>query len=530
MKDLPSSEKIWKWLLGFFLLNLLLRLAFISWHPAVYTDSVYYMTALERVEGTFILPGYPFFLRLLKRVVGDPLIAGRLTSIIAGALGVLPLIGIARIVSGKRAAIFSAALYTVSPLIFRWSLRIFPHSLYALFVLLCVYGIFKCAQTGNGLFLGLGIFSGGLAALTYPTGLVLVPPAAAAAAGFFIAALFREKKVKAWLIVFPLAAAFLVLAFFFLPGLKERLQSVLGLVLSVFPVSLPGPILLWQGLFSLGALAVLLLGLFYLLPRGLKPWSGWWLKPLVLLMIVASFSAFAFLHVWQKYLAKSDWYQEGMRTSWRSLGTRGTDWLVHYLYSYPWILTYPVALLAVIGFAVIVVRARRHPLALIWAVFSLYFFASITVVLVINKWWTPRYQYELVPAGLIFAGVGIDAIFSRRKLRRLGIAALVICLLSSAVFTGLVLRWSRDSFADISRLSLYVRDRFPGRTIYTDETLKAIFFANRPLRGYTTSTRGNLKTGDLGLLPGWHTNLETDRRFRTRLLDLEIVIREEANI
>ncbi len=530
MNNLDNVGKIWKWLTGFFLLNLVLRLAFLFWHPAVYTDSVYYMTALERIQGTFILPGYPFFLRLLNRLVGDSLVSGRLVSILAGALSVLPLMGIARIVSGKRAAIFSAALYTVSPLVFRWSLRIFPHAQYALFVLLCFYGILKCLPTGNSLFLALGIFSGGLAALTYPTGLVLVPPAAAAAAVFLIAALFRERKVKTALIVFPLALALLAVAFFYLPGLKEMLQPVIDQVLAVFPVKIPGPILLRQ--YGLAALALMgaLLGLFYLFPRkNISP--RWWMRPLVLLLMVVSFSAFVFLHVWQKYLAKSNWYGEGMKVSWQSIQTRGMDWLVHYLYSYPWILTYPVALLALAGLLVLIVRARKSSAALSYALLYLYFFAAITFVLVVNKWWTPRYQYELVPAGLILGGVGIDAIYATRKIRWLGIASLVLCLLASSVFTGLVLVYQRDSFADISRLSLYVRDRFPGRSLYTDETLKAGFFAKpRPLRGYTNSTRGNLKVGDLVMLHGWHTNLETEKRYMGRLYDVEIIHKEHADI
>lgn len=530
MNDLTQNGRMGRWLLGFFLLNLALRLAFISWHPAVYTDSVYYMTALERIEGTFILPGYPFFLRLLKKVVGDPLIAGRLTSIIAGALGVLPLMGIARIVSGKRAAIFSAALYTVSPLIFRWSIRIFPHAVYALFVLLCFYGIFKCLKTGGSLFLALGIFSGGLAALTYPTGLVLVPPAAAAATVFFIAALFREKKVRAALVVFPAAAALLAAAFFYLPILRETLGPLADQVLAAFPVQIPGPIALRHCVLSLLALAGALLGLFFLFPRKEVP-PRWWLRPLVLLLIVVSFSAFAFLHVWQKYLARSDWYQEGMRTSWQSMGTRGMDWLVHYLYSYPWILTYPVALFSLGGLCVLIVRARRSTSALAYAFLCLYFFAAITFVLVINKWWTPRYQYELVPVGVILAGVGLDALFSSRAPRLLSGAALVFCLLASAAFTGLVLVYQRDSFADISRLSRYVRDRFPGRALYTDETLKAGFFAKpRPLRGYTNSTRGNLPVGALVMLHGWHTNLQTEKRYLDRLYEIELVHKEKAEI
>ncbi len=78
-----------KWVIILFGTNLVFRLVFIGWHPAVYTDSIDYMTALDRVRGTIILPAYPFALKSLNHLTGDLQLAGRLVSIVFAALAVL---------------------------------------------------------------------------------------------------------------------------------------------------------------------------------------------------------------------------------------------------------------------------------------------------------------------------------------------------------------------------------------------------------------------------------------------------------
>ncbi len=520
MKLFRQNEKGLRWVAAVFLFNLVSRLVLIYWHPATYTDSILYMNALDQVRGTIILPAYPFAILMLRRIGADPLLAGRLVSILAASLAVFPLYGLTRSVYEKRAALFTILLYAVSPLIFRWSLRIFPHSLYSLFVLLFLYGIFKYSETGREEFLAGGIFLGGLAVLTYPTGLVLVPVAVIAALGYLGGDLLREKRFRLWAGGFPAGLILLGIIFFALPAFRIQLRGNTAQFLNLFPVKLPASSASVQLAFLGGAWLVLSLAILYCIPTGGK---GWYRRPLLLIALTASFSSYVFLHVWQKYLARSFWYQRGMLTSYRSLAGRWELWLTHYLYSYPYIIVYPVALAALLGLIWTGFRARRLPRRWFWLAFYVYFLVGTFYALVVNKWWTPRYQYTLAVLALVPAGYGLSRLWGLKKPRWIGPLALILCLGGSLVSTSFVLYWSRDSFADISRSSLYLKDHFPDRRIFTDELLKTGFWAKRPLRGYTRRTWKSLRANDILVLHGWHTNLRTEFRYLKRFYELKVL-------
>ena len=519
-----------KWVVLIFLLNLVLRLLLVSWHSACYTDSIYYMTALKGIRGTFILPGYPFALLILRWIVGDPELAGRLVSMIAASLVVFPLYGLARIIYDHRSALFTIMLYTVSPLIFRWSLRIFPHALFSLFVVLSLYLIFQYVKVGKVGFLVSGIFIGGLAALTYPNGIILFPVAVFAVLAYFLKVIINEHRGRMWGITWVGGYALLCIVFYAWPVFHSRSLFYLSQVLNIFPVKLPGPRNIWALVFILGVWTILSLLGNFLLPFG-KAVRGWWYKrPAALISLGLGFGSYVFLYVWQRYLARSFWYQKGMETSWLSVGRRWDAWLIHYLYSYPYILTYPVAIFVFLGVIITIIRARKNTRLWFWLAFYSYFFAGVSYALVVNKWWTPRYQYSLLPFALIFAGFGLSFLFSIRKLRWLGIVSLSLCLAGSMIFTALVLYWSRDSFGDIKRTALYIKDNYPGRNLYTDQGAKTGFWSKRRLRGYKRARSSSLKAGDIVLLAGWHTNLNTEYAYLNRFFQTEILHRENSTI
>ncbi len=521
-----------KWVLTLFGLNLLARLIFINWYPAVYTDSVDYMTALERVRGTIILPAYPFALKSLHHLTGDLQLAGRLVSIIFASLAVFPLFGLARAVYNRRAALFTILFYTASPLIFRWSLRVFPHGMYSFFVLLFLYGIFRSFEVCAPWWLAAGVFSGGVAILTYPTGLVLVPVAACSVFLYFLLAGVRERSFRLLFLFFLAGWVLLALGFLFLPGAESPVVSAYDFLLGFFPVSLPGPELLIRLLFLGAGWGLLFLVGSYLLPAAGRK-AGWiWTRSLALLALVASAGSYVFLHVWQHHLAMSTWYQEGMRTSMRSLAGRWELWLRYYLAAYPYVLVYPVAVLAGIGLVLTVIRARRRAILRGWLAFFLYFFVVYFYTLVVNKWWTPRYLYMVVVVTLPLAGYGADTLIRTRKraLRGAGWAVFALSLAASVVFTGFVLYWSRDSFADIRRSAGYVRENLSGRRVYSSELRKVGWWAKTPMIGYTQHSRGRVRPGDYVLLVGWHTNLNTELRYLASRYPLREVNRERAEI
>lgn len=521
-----------KWVLSLFGANLILRLILIGWYPAVYTDSLDYMTALDRVRGTIILPAYPFALKSLNHLTGDLQLAGRLVSIVFASLALFPLFGLARIVYNRRAALFTVLFYTCSPLIFRWSLRVFPHGMYSFFVLFFLYGIFRAFEIRSPWWLAAGVFSGGVAVLTYPTGLVLVPVAVSAVFLYLLLAAAREGFLRRILLVFPAGWVLLALGVLFLPAVEGGVVSSLDFLLGFFPVNLPGPPLAPQAAFLAAGWGLILLGIFYLAPAPGRRRGWWYRRPLELVALVISAGPYLFLHVWQHHLAMSTWYQEGMRTSMRSLAGRWEVWLGYYLRAYPYVLVYPVAVLAGIGLVLALVSAVRNPLRRGWAVFVLYFLAGYFYTLVVNKWWTPRYLYMLVAAALPLAGGGADFLAAARNrfLRSAGWALLALSLVVSAVFTGFVLYWSRESFADIKGSGDYIRENLSGRTVYCSELRKVGWWAKTPLRGYTQTSRGGVRPGDYVLLVGWHTNLNTELRYLASRYPLREVNRERAEI
>lgn len=521
-----------KWVLLIFGVNLVARLLFLNWHPAAYTDSVDYMTALERIRGTIILPAYPFALKSLNHLGGDLELAGRLVSIIFASLAVFPLSGLARAVYNRRAAFLTILFYTVSPLIFRWSLRIFPHGMYSFFVLLFFYGIFRAFEIRSPWWLAVGVFSGGVALLTYPTGLVLVPVAVVAVFLYFLLTARRERTLLPVLSILLSGWGLLALGFHFLPGVENLTVCAFDFLLGFFPVTLPGPVLISRLLF-LGAIwGLVLLVISYLAP-GSGRRAGWWYRrPLALFGLLISAGPYIFLYVWQHHLAMSTWYQEGMRTSMRSISGRWMIWLSYYLKAYPYVLVYPVAVLAGLGLILSLFRSRRHPLRFGWTVCFLYLFAAVFYTLVVNKWWTPRYLYMLAAATLPLAGYGADFLVSFRKrfLRLAGWIVIALSLLASTVFTGFALYWSRDSFADIRRSAEYIRDNLSGRTVYSSELRKVGWWAKTPIRGYTRNSRGNVRPGDYVLLVGWHTNLSTELRYLTSRYPLREINRERVEL
>lgn len=512
-----------KWVLIIFASNLLLRLLLLNWHPATYTDSILYMNALDRVRGTIILPAYPFAILIFRNIFEDPVLSGRLVSILAASLAIFPLYGVTRIIYREKAALFTILLYSVSPLIFRWSLRIFPHSLYALFVLVFLYGIYKYIENDRIIYLVGGIFAGGLAILTYPTGLVLVPVAVVAFAGYLARIEYRQSRLKFTGLILLGGAVILTTVNLLLPAFRKLIVLSLSRILIFFPLKLNPELILWQLTFLLAVWLFVSLVIGYLWSCPVRK-SGWWYKrPITLLLLICAFASYVFLHIWQHYLARSTWYQEGMRSSYNSLGGRWESWLTHYLYSYPYVLVYPVAVAVALGLIMTIIRSRRLFRRWLWLLFYGYFLAGTFYALVINKWWTPRYQYTMVVLALIPAGYGLRLLWDWKKLKHIGRLALFICLASSLFFSIFVVYWSRNSFADISYSSLYLKDHYTDRRVYTDELQKVGFWAQRPLQGYTRRSSSNMREGDILVLHGWHTNLGTEYDYLNRLYEIEVL-------
>ena len=178
-------------------LNLISKLALLNWNEAEYTDSVFYLS-IDQIGKTKWMPVYPFLVQFTHLFFSDLTLSGRLTSIIISTLSIFPLYAITKRLYNQKTALYTIALYIVSPVITRWSIRIMTESSFVLFLLLSIWCMIKWLDNKKTIY-GIGtIFLSGLAALTRPEGLGLFPIAFA----FAIYAFYKEKfRSLYWIIL-----------------------------------------------------------------------------------------------------------------------------------------------------------------------------------------------------------------------------------------------------------------------------------------------------------------------------------------
>jgi hypothetical protein len=167
----------WFWFLAF--MGLLARLPFLKVFSAETTDGVlcltYFSPDLVQTPRFVILPGYPALL-WIGQFLGLPgWLWGRLISMVAGLLFLIPLWKFSRrwVPAEMSGVICLMALF--SPLLWEWSLRVMPDTLFLMAFWWClerlttVYIDKKPAAWWQACFLG------ALAALTRPEGFLLLP-------------------------------------------------------------------------------------------------------------------------------------------------------------------------------------------------------------------------------------------------------------------------------------------------------------------------------------------------------------------
>ncbi|MBD3181295.1 hypothetical protein GF312_03320 [Candidatus Poribacteria bacterium] len=163
-----------KTLLLIIILNFLSKIVLINWNGAEYTDSISYMT-ISTIGKSKWMPVYPYMIYFVRLFVRNPLYSGRLTSIIISTLSLLPLYSITRRLYDKRAALYSSLLYIVAPMITRWSIRVMTEASFSFFLLLSLWFIQKWYDSKKEIYLSLMVGFTGIAALTRPEGIALLP-------------------------------------------------------------------------------------------------------------------------------------------------------------------------------------------------------------------------------------------------------------------------------------------------------------------------------------------------------------------
>ncbi len=186
-KGLPLQGIEQKLFWGLILFTFALRVIFLQWNQGEYTDGILQLTLFSSASSnTFFMPFYTWISSLFNLLFRDMEMSGKLVSMVAGTLGLIPVYFMAKRLYGYRAAMLAGVLYSVSPEIWRWHLRVMTDSLFCTLFLWTLWQLQEAVGGGEedgseefithpALALGIAWMTGGLATLTRYQGLGLLP-------------------------------------------------------------------------------------------------------------------------------------------------------------------------------------------------------------------------------------------------------------------------------------------------------------------------------------------------------------------
>jgi hypothetical protein len=167
----------WFWFLAF--IGLLVRIPMLKLASAETTDGVlsltYFSPDLAQTPRFIILPGYPALLWVGEQLGFSGWLWGRILSTVAGLLFLIPLWKLSRrwVPMEMAGIICSMALF--SPLLWQWSLKVMPDTLFLAAFWWCLERLTVVyVEKSEGAWWG-ACAAGGVAALTRPEGILLLP-------------------------------------------------------------------------------------------------------------------------------------------------------------------------------------------------------------------------------------------------------------------------------------------------------------------------------------------------------------------
>lgn len=167
----------WAWFLAF--MGLLARLPFLKVFSAETTDGVlcltYFSPDLAQTPRFVILPGYPALLWLGQALGMSGWLWGRIVSMIAGLLFLIPLWKLSRRWVPAEMAGVICVMALFSPLLWEWSLRVMPDTLFLMAFWWCLERLTTVYIEKKPAAWWHACFWGALAALTRPEGFLLLP-------------------------------------------------------------------------------------------------------------------------------------------------------------------------------------------------------------------------------------------------------------------------------------------------------------------------------------------------------------------
>lgn len=148
-----------------------------------------------------------------------------------------------------------------------------------------------------------------------------------------------------------------------------------------------------------------------------------------------------------------------------------------FLITIPYCLTYPIFILSYIGISNGLKGSLNQKRAL---TIMGYIFISWLVVHSAFRAFQERYFLQIFPLFIIFAAYGIILVAKKNiKIEKIIFAG---SLIITIIFSSLVLWYQKDSFGDIKRASLYIKENLPkDAKIFSDEIEKSSFWSGRKI-------------------------------------------------
>jgi 4-amino-4-deoxy-L-arabinose transferase-like glycosyltransferase len=169
-----SSANPWKWSEAkrdlFFLISLSLtpKLFIVLFAKAINSDGVLYITAAQEFAAGHIkeglrlyrMPFYPFLIIIFHSIIPNWIVAGRLISLLASVLTVVPLYLLTKKLFDRKAALWACVAYSISPLPNHLSVEVIRDPAYLFFFAWTIYFAYDAVESDKvWFFLMAGAFS-----------------------------------------------------------------------------------------------------------------------------------------------------------------------------------------------------------------------------------------------------------------------------------------------------------------------------------------------------------------------------------
>ena len=375
-------------------------------------------------------PLYPVLIRLFSAVIPDQIFAGRIVSILCGGAAVIALWKLTATIYDSRTAFLSALLLIASPQFLWANTRVLTESLFiaiSIATILFSYRALCKNKLRDSLF---AIFFSGLAILTRPDGLILLPCAL-------------------WSIVRALQYQ------------KDRLRYLLS--------------------------------------------------------ILPALSSWIVFLIWVLGRNPQTTYEGELAFSLQNLSiSKALLYFATYLENYPFSLTYPVFLAALLSIFLAPSKNTRH----VWLIILAYLHMAVFGIITIHWAWSSRFlilSLVLVLPECASFLVSLKTRLLPRTWRIVSTGVISISLMFAFVGTYL----QKDTYKDVKNSAEFIRKNFPNTKVYSDEKIKVPFYLHRGITFY--SQQESFQAGEILVLHSFHTPLQWELKRLSELYNLRVL-------